>query len=292
MNQTELLSRRLKLQHLNVAMAVAQSGSMGKAAKQLAVSQPVVSKAISDLEGMLGVRLFDRDRHGVEPTLYGRALLKRSLAIFDDLKTSVDEIKFLADCTTGELRIGSTEPQLGRLVAAVMERLLQRYPRISIRIVQSDGATLMNRELPQRRVELAVTPLLTPSLPEGLQAAALFQDRLVVVGGLKSRWLRQRKVRLAELADEPWCVPPLESSVGILFANAFRNAGLDPPRITVAISSIQFGCRMLENPRFLSIFSESIMHFYGKRLSVKPLSVKLGAEPYPVAIVTVKNRLY
>src|SRR5215475_11689872 len=110
MNETELVEQRLKLQHLKVVMAVAEWGSMAKAAKRLTISQPVVSKVIADLEDVLGVQLFDRSPQGVEPTPYGQALLKRSIAIFDDLRTSVEEIKFLADPTSGELRIGSTEP--------------------------------------------------------------------------------------------------------------------------------------------------------------------------------------
>ncbi len=97
MNQTELVDPRLKLQHLKVVMAVAEWGSMAKAAKHLTISQPVVSKVIADLEDVLGVRLFDRSPQGVEPTAYGHALLKRSIAIFDDLRTGVDELKFLAD---------------------------------------------------------------------------------------------------------------------------------------------------------------------------------------------------
>src|ERR1700689_5432563 len=120
MKQTELIGHRLKLQHLKVVMAVAEWGSMAKAAKHLAITQPVVSKVIADLEDVLGVRLFDRSSRGVEPTPYGRALLKRSIAIFDDLRTSVDEIKFMADPTAGELRVGSTEPLLAGLGAAVM----------------------------------------------------------------------------------------------------------------------------------------------------------------------------
>ena len=63
--------------------AVAEWRSMQRAAKNLAISQPVVSKTIADLEAVLGVRLFDRTPQGVEPTPYGRALLKRSIAIFD-----------------------------------------------------------------------------------------------------------------------------------------------------------------------------------------------------------------
>lgn len=68
----------------------------------------------------MGVRLFDRSAQGVEPTRYGRALLKRSIAIFDDLKSSVDEIKFLADPTGGELRVGGTEAMLAGFGRAVM----------------------------------------------------------------------------------------------------------------------------------------------------------------------------
>src|SRR5215470_14084960 len=109
-------------------MAVAEWGSMQKAARHLAISQPVVSKVVADLEGMLGVRLFDRSPRGVEPTPYGHALLKRSLAVFDDLRTSVDEIRSMADPATGQLRFGSTEPLVAGFGAAVMEQLWRQYP--------------------------------------------------------------------------------------------------------------------------------------------------------------------
>src|SRR3954451_24076650 len=166
--QTEIIGHRLKLQHLRVAMAVAQHGSMGQAARQLAVSQPVVSKTIADLEHLLGVRLFDRSPQGVEPTLYCRALLKRSTGIFADVRTSIEEIRFLADPVAGDLRIGSTEPLLAGIVTATMERLWSKYPRIALRAVQADAATLINRDLPERRIELAVVPMMTLPLRDDL----------------------------------------------------------------------------------------------------------------------------
>ena len=66
--------------------AVVNAGSMAKAAAHLKITQPSVSKAISDLESVLGVRLFDRSSHGVAPTIYGDALLKCRTAVFDELK--------------------------------------------------------------------------------------------------------------------------------------------------------------------------------------------------------------
>src|SRR3954452_12343300 len=132
MNRVEQISRRLKLRHLNVLAAVAQWGSMAKAARHLSITQPVVSKAIAELEVMLGVRLLDRGPQGVEPTLYGRALLKRSVAIFDDLRTSVSEIEFLADPTAGELRIGAMEAISAGILPTLIDRLARQYPRIAI----------------------------------------------------------------------------------------------------------------------------------------------------------------
>ena len=122
------IGRRIGVRDLHVFATVVHWGSMAKAAQQLNVTQPAVSKAIGDLEHTLGVRLLDRRPQGVEPTMYGRALLKRSLTVFDDLRASANEIEYFADPTTGELRIGVTEPQAA-LVAAIIKRMSREHPR-------------------------------------------------------------------------------------------------------------------------------------------------------------------
>src|SRR6266540_731529 len=105
MNLHDRVNRRLKLRDLRLLLAVAESRSMAKAATRINLTQSAVSRAIGELEHTLGVRLFDRTVRGVEPTVYGRALLKGGVAIFDDLRTSVSEIEFLSNPTAGELRI-------------------------------------------------------------------------------------------------------------------------------------------------------------------------------------------
>src|SRR5882672_6117253 len=99
MNPQDRIGRRLSLRDLNMFLVVAELRSMSKAAVQLAISQPVVSKAIADMEHTLGVALLDRNPRGVEPTVYGRALIKRGVAVFDELRGSVSDIEFLADPT-------------------------------------------------------------------------------------------------------------------------------------------------------------------------------------------------
>src|SRR6266700_2696591 len=107
MEWSDRIGRRLRPRDLHIFLVVAEKGNMAKAAEQLAISRPVVSKTIAGLEHTLGVRLLDRTPHGVEPTLYGRALLKRCFAVFDELRQSVKEIEFLTDPNAGELRSDS-----------------------------------------------------------------------------------------------------------------------------------------------------------------------------------------
>src|SRR4051794_22730743 len=86
MHVNDRVGRRLKLRDLNIFVAVVKERSMSKAAAALAISQPAVSRAIADMEYALGVPLLDRNPHGVEPTINGRSLVKRSIVVFDELR--------------------------------------------------------------------------------------------------------------------------------------------------------------------------------------------------------------
>src|SRR3954471_11376111 len=103
------IGRRLRFHDLQVFFAVVQCGSMAKAAAELGVTQPAVSEVIAGLEDAFGIRLFDRSPHGAEPTIYGRALLKRGIAAFDELKQGIRDIEFLSDPAVGEIKIGCPE---------------------------------------------------------------------------------------------------------------------------------------------------------------------------------------
>src|ERR1043166_1131317 len=135
MRWNDRIGRRIKLSDLHILLAVAQSGSMAKAANQLAVSHPVVSRSIGELEHALGVRLLERNPRGVELTAYGRAMINRSHAAFDELRQGVKDIEFLSDPTVGEVRIGTTPPLAASFVFAVIDRLSRRYSGIRFRVI-------------------------------------------------------------------------------------------------------------------------------------------------------------
>jgi len=284
------IGRRLKLRDLHILMTVAQCGGIGKAAAQLAVSQPAVSKAIAAMEDTLGVRLLDRTAQGVEPTLYGSALLKWGVAVFDDLRQGVEEIEFLADPTTGEVRIGSTEAMTAGFVPGVIDRLSAQFPRLVFNVLQAPGIDLQYRDLRERSIDLILGRMVTPVADDDLNVQILFDDPIFVVAGASSKWLRRRRIEPAELIGEAWCLPPYDGFVGSLFAGAFRARGLDAPRHTVRSTSIQLFNALLATGRFLSVLSASTLKFSGTRLGLKTLSVDLPIRHGPVGVVTLKNR--
>jgi DNA-binding transcriptional LysR family regulator len=281
--------QRLKLRDLRLLLAVVELGSMAKAATHLNLTQSGVSRAIADMEHTLGVRLFDRTAQGVEPTLYGRALRKWGNAVFDDLRQGVNEIEFLADPTVGELRIGCAEPMLAGLLPAVLDRLYRQYPRIHFHVTQLPTVPQQYRELRERNVDLILGRMLQP-LDEDLDAEILFGERTFVVSGLRNRWGRRRKIDFSELINEPWTLPSPSAVIGALFEDAFRRMGLKAPRLIVTTTSIQLHAALLDTGPFLSLFPGSLLQFGAKRLAVKVLPVKLPIQPWPVGIVTLKDR--
>jgi len=286
----ERLLRRLKLRDLEVLTTVAELGSMGKAAAELAISQPAVSKAIAEMERTLGVPLLDRSPRGVEATLYGRALIKWGITAFDDLRQGLKEIAFLADPAAGEVRIGSTEAMTAGLVPTVIDRLSKRFPRLTFTLVQAATLALQYRDLRERRVDLILGRLVTPVADDDLSVETLIDDPLFVVAGNASPWLAKRRVAPADLVEQPWILPSYDEFAGERVADAFRAKGLSPPRHTVTSTSVQLVSALLSTGRFLGVLSGSTLELSGRRLGLQRVRVDLPIRSGPVGIVTLKNR--
>jgi DNA-binding transcriptional LysR family regulator len=286
---SDRIGNRMKLQDLHILMTVVQAGSMGKAAQILNTTQPNISRSIGELERALGVRLLDRHRQGIEPTEYGRALLDCGVAVFDDLRQGVKNIEFLADPTTGELRIGTTTFLAASFVSALVDRLSRRYPRIVFHLVTGYTETL-HRELAERNVDLLIVRGSGPVADPRYEFEFLFDDSYVVAAGAQNQWVRRRRIEIAELANELWVLPPPDSVIGSIVMDAFRASGLDYPRVSVVTDCPHMRISLLATGRFVTIFPASAFRFLAKRSELKVLPVELPMARRPNGIVTLKNR--
>jgi DNA-binding transcriptional LysR family regulator len=289
MRWNDRIGRRIKLSDLHVLLAVAQSGSMAKAAHELSMSHPVVSRSISSLEHTLGVRLLERNARGVELTDYGRAMLGRSNAAFDELRQGVKDIDFLTDPSTGDVRIGTTPPIAASFVSTVIDRLARRYPRIAFHVEVLNGDE-NRRSLDERRVDLLVHRNFREYFDGRVSFERLFESPYVVAAGLRSPWVKRRRIRLADLVGEPWALPATDNSFGSFVLDAFRASGLDLPRATVVATALEMRATLLKTGRYLSIMPEFWLQLPERHPFIRKLPIELPLVSAPVGIVTLKSR--
>lgn len=260
------LGRHLKLRDLNILMAVARRGSMGKSASELAVSQPAVSKAIADMEHTLGVRLLDRSPRGVEPTIYARALLDHGMVAFDELQQAVRKVESLADPSLGHVRVGCSVVLAQGFVADVITRMTQRYPRVTFQLTADESGSIY-RALEERKLDLAIARIFEP-VPE-----------------------LRRRVRLAELINEAWVLPPPDTLTGSIAREGFHAARLELPVATIITSSTPARIALVASGGFLSVVPITTLPLASKKPAPKALPINLATRQRPIGVVTLKSRV-
>jgi len=290
MKWADRIGRRIKLRDLHMVLAVADAGSMTRAAEALAVSYPVVSKTIAELEQTLGVKLFDRSISGVEPTHYGRALLQSGAAVFDEMRKGLQQIEFIRQPDAGELRIGSSIVVDAGLLPTVVERFSRDFPKAVLHVLHEDIATPQYDNLRSRNVELVLGRLPTAMTEADLVTETLFHEPAVVAAGIDSPWARRRKLKLEDLMGEPWVLASPGSLARSLHDQVFRDSGLEPPTANVLTVSLHLYMRLIETGRWLGLVPGSTLRFGGRGLRIKALPVRTPLRPAPVGIVTVKDR--
>lgn len=288
------IGRRVRLRELHILSAVVQAGSMAKAAASLGMTQPAISEAIANLEHALEVRLLDRSRRGVAPTVYADTLLRRSRAAFDELRQGVKEIESLADAGSGEVRIGCSESISAAFLPKAIEQFAAQHPRVVLQVENQVAPALDLPGLRDRRLDLVLARVATPSSGGGpekdIDVEILFKDPMVLAVGSQHPLARRRRIDLSDLAGEPWILPPPDSLNHTTVIDAFRSRGLDPPKVTLVSYSVHLRNSLLASGRYITVFARSNLVLGADNHSLKALPFRLPDRPWFLAIVTLKNR--
>ncbi len=223
MKWDDRIGRRLRLKDLHTLQTVAEVGSMAKASERLALSQPAISKAVADMEHILGASLLDRSARGVTLTESGRLLVERTRVVFDEITQGVSDIERLSDPTQGIVKIGASEP-VASVVSEIISRLASKYPRIGYDVMVSDLDTLIG-ELRQRTRDVVVTRWAAQLVADDLAVQPLFKSPLAVMAAQGHPLLRRKKLSLADVMDERWTLSPPE-----LVSRAYRGRPVSPPK--------------------------------------------------------------
>src|SRR5262245_19878268 len=257
MDWQDRIGRRLRLKDLHTLQTVAEVGSMARASQRLSLSQPAISKAISDMEHTLGAPLLDRSARGVELTEHGRVLIERTRVIFDEVKQGITEIEHLNDPTQGEVRIGAIEP-VDPILSDIIHRLARRYPRISYQITVGDTDMLV-RKLRDRTLDVVVTRWNALTQADDLVVETLYTSMLAIVADKSHPMAARKRLTLPDLMQEQWALPPPDVFLGRVVAGLFEQKQLRLPQSIVTTTSTLMRLNLMANCGFLSVLPTTIL---------------------------------
>jgi DNA-binding transcriptional LysR family regulator len=288
MDWSDRIGRRIKLRDLHILMAVADTGSMAKAAAKLGISHPAVSKAISEIEGTLGVRLFDRNSQGAELTAHGEVLLRCGINVFDEMQQGLRSLEHLSDPNSGEVRLGCTDIILHSLVPPIVRKFSAKYPGVQLDVRLTNPGEHQVQELRERKIDLLITR--ATGQQEDFHSEVLFDEPFVFVVGVHGELARKRRIALADIIKGNWVLPPYDSAPGTLVAEVFRANGFSPPRPLVKTIAIQFTVSLIASGEFVGILPMSVAASSAHQASLRVLALKSPGPRISAEIVFLKNR--
>ncbi|MFI6285406.1 LysR family transcriptional regulator [Streptomyces sp. NPDC051018] len=221
----------LEVRHLRALCAIADTGSLHKAARRLGVSQPSLTTQLRRIEHSLGAELFIRERTGCRPTPVGRAVLSRARPLVTEMNALVAEAKAFASGSGGpRLRIGSTA---SRALPGWLGRLRRRLPGTDISLHMDVSANALLRMVAAGQLDVAFVhevegcPLL---VPEGLSVRVLVEREPQFVSMARDHpAAAEPVVELSDLAGDRWIVDPTVDGEWDGLRRVLAAAGLDPP---------------------------------------------------------------
>ena len=288
MDRSTRIGSRIKLRDLSVLMAIADSGSMAKAATKLGISHPAISKTISDIEATLGVRLLDRGSKGTELTAHGEVLRRCGINIFDEIQQGLRSLHHLSDPNSGEVRLGCTDIILNSLVTPIVRSFASDHPGVQLDVKLANPGEHQLQQLCERQIDLLIT---RATAPQGdFSSESLFKEPFVFVVGKKSKFARRPRTALKDIMNCRWVLPPYDSAPGALVAAVFEANGLSPPRPAVKTIAIQFTVSLIASGEFVGILPRSVAALSAYQAALTVLPLKATGPTISAEIVFLKDR--
>lgn len=206
MQKNGLFSQRIRLRHLHTFVAVAQQGTLGRAAETLNLSQPALSKTLNELEQLTGTRLFERGRLGAQLTLVGEQFLTHAVKVLDALNTAGQALNRKEGLSNDIVRIGALPTAALGILPSVIGQFHQQQKDIILQVATMNN-TMLLAGLKSGEIDIGIGRMSDPELMSGLNYELLFLEslKLVVRPGHP---LLQETVTLSRVMEWPVVVSP------------------------------------------------------------------------------------
>ena len=271
---------RIKLHQLTILLEVAAQGSFGKAAKSLGLTQPAISKTISDIEEEIGLPILLRHSRGIELNDYGQVLIRHAKDIDQSLHHAREEIDHLLGNSMRQLRIGFTSATSYGPLAQSLLMFQQQYPNVKI-ITQQNRPRLLQRKISQKELDIALVSSCDGFIEEGLESELLYSLGNFIVAARNHPI--QHTTSLKKLLAFPW-VDWDEPQQFSLLSQLCSRYNLPLPQNVVHCSSPEVTQYLLVNSTMLSIWSTAGLPLLTQNPQLQKIRLK---ETLPLTQVSI-----
>ncbi|WP_411753742.1 LysR substrate-binding domain-containing protein [Serratia sp. (in: enterobacteria)] len=253
---SDMILNRLKLRPLLIFDRVLRNQSIARAARELNLTQPAVTKAIRELEQQLDTVLFNRNNRGVTPTDCGILLGERVKSVIAELRYLTDELNTFKGGVVGHVVVGTQISASARLLPRAILLLKARAPKILV-TVQEGPQDYLFPALANGELDVVVGRL--PELDTPLTARmalshrALYRNSLGVVAGSHHPLVNMVDLNLQHFAEWPWILPPIDSPARRVADQFFKESGLPIPENIVESLSLLTNVNLLVDSSFLGL---------------------------------------
>lgn len=206
MEKNGLFSQRIRLRHLHTFVAVAQQGTLGRAAETLNLSQPALSKTLNELEQLTGTRLFERGRLGAQLTLVGEQFLTHAVKVLDALNSAGQALNRKEGLNNDIVRIGALPTAALGILPTVIGQFHKQQKDITLQVATMNN-TMLLAGLKSGEIDIGIGRMSDPELMSGLHYELLFLESLKMVVR-PGHPLLQETVTLSRVMEWPVVVSP------------------------------------------------------------------------------------
>jgi DNA-binding transcriptional LysR family regulator len=283
----DAIARRITLRELRLVLAVARSGSILKAATEVGLTQPALSRCVSELEATFGLKLFDRTNRGIVPTPHGEVVLRHAAGVFEELRQAVNELGSLTKGGLGDVRLGGTPTICAGLLPKAVGSLIDRHANLRFRLAELELEKLAG-EVSARSLDFGVGRE-PNAIDDNLLFEHLFDDRLFVVAGCDHSLANRRSVTLEATSHHPWALPTSEGAMMFQLRREFARRRLEPPNPTVGTMSVLIRYQLMKTNHLLTVMYGSILRFGNLPSFLRVLPIDMTCR-VPIGIIRRKNR--
>ena len=260
------------LRQLNAFLAIVETGSLGRAAEALHVTQPALSRTVRRLEEQIGAPLFERHSTGMLTTAIGNALLPHASLLQREADRAMEEMNALRGLSKGAIRVGAVGSIACLVLPQAISAVLEKWPNLSVHIVEGASDRLAEALL-KREIDLALGTVGSAADDIDEISDCRWKDRSFVVAATDHPLRRQRGLRLQHTLDQKWATLPKGTAPFEQMRQVFRHHGLGLPNVVVETRSIMALKSLVTHSGFLSWMAESIYDAERRARSVDALDI-------------------